>query len=404
MYLCPAFAEGYYAEGEVLVVIADPVYEYNAKSVYYSKAAYSEAIESMAVSFAKSEGLTALKTFSEISEISGVNIVHLRSDTKSTEQLIKELENDPMVKSVSPNYIKRVNAFIPNDPNYDKLWSMNKIGMPEIWERVTGSSEICVAVLDSGIDYNHEDIKSNMAVDSFGNPGRKFSNKGTVTGNPMDSFGHGTHVAGIIGAVGNNNIGVAGINWRIKLLAVSVLSNGEGFDSDIIAGMNYILSEKNKGLNIKVVNMSFGGWEKPQSDTSPLGRAVKSLSDAGMICVFAAGNESQNISNVDAKYKGELPYPASFRFTNTITVGGTDTNDNKSSYSNYSSDWVHIAAPGANIYSTQPNNKYGYLSGSSMAVPHVSGVAALLFAAFPNETAAQIRYRILNGARRKGVS
>ena len=400
---CPAFALDNYAEGEVLVAIEAPAYEYYVKAGH-SRNVYSEALSAAADSFADSAELDTLRTFPVISENSGGNIIHLRSKTKSTEQLMKELANDPRVKSVYPNYIKRVFAKTPNDPQYYRLWGMEKIRMPEVWEHATGSNGIIVAVLDTGIDYNHVDLKANMAVDSYGKPGRRFSEEGKVeSDDPMDSYGHGTHVAGTIGAVGNNGIGVAGVNWSVKLLAVNVFPNGSGYDSDIIAGMEYILSEKRKGLNIRVANMSFGGWETPQSDSSPFGKALKALSDAGIICTMAAGNEYQNLNNPSGSYKGKRLYPACFSFANTITVGSIGRNNAKSSFSNYNSNWVHIAAPGESIYSTRPNNNYGEQRGTSMSSAHVAGVAALLSAAFPGETPAQIRGRILNNALGIGV-
>jgi subtilisin family serine protease len=286
----------------------------------------------------------------------------------------------------------------PDDPSYGEQWGMLNIGMPQVWEHVTGSENVCVAVIDSGIDYNHPDLNANMAKDSRGNYGRLFDN-GEQGDRPIDTQGHGTHVAGIIGAVGNNGIGVTGVNWKVKLLAVNVMPKGKALDTDVITAINYILAEKKAGLNIRVANMSFGGWEVPLPDNNPFKAAISSLSDAGIICVMAVGNDVQNINNPEGKYVGKLVYPACFRFTNTIAVGSIGRENIKSGFSNYGNSWADIAAPGEKIYSTTPNSRYGTMEGTSMSAAHVTGAVAILCAAFPNETASQIKGRILRGAK-----
>jgi len=424
LFSCPALADApEYVEGEVLVVLNAPLSAYSTYSITETAGinAYSQAILYQAEAFARDFGLEALNTFSEIAVISGKSIIHLRSEHKSTEELIQELSSVPYVESVHPNRIRELfeasaaqttgdyisenaqYALTPNDPHFAEQWGMVNIGMPEVWARTTGSDTICVAVMDTGIAYNHQDINANMTRDSFGNFGRRFKN-GAQSSDPMDSDGHGTQVAGIIGAVGNNNIGVAGINWKVKMLAVNVMPDRRAIDVDVINGINYVLSEKNKGLNIRVVNMSFGGWDAPISDNSPFGTAVKSLSDAGIICTIAVGNETENISSPSSLRRGLRVYPACFRFATTISVGSISAGSARSSFSNFSSEWVDIAAPGNSIFSTALNNRYGMLSGTSMSAPHVAGAAALLFAAYPSETATQIKTRILEGARKIGIS
>ena len=408
LFSCPALANTLqykgkspeYAEGEALVMIEAPAAsEYLIMGIHNADL-YSRAVLNHAEGFAKSHGYEVRNTYPEIARMSGKSIVHLRSAHKSTEQLIKELSSAYGVLSVQPNYMNKVSK-IPNDPYYPLLWGMSNIGMPQVWDFFTGSAASnapIVAVLDTGIDYNHPDINANMTLDSYGNYGRNF--QGTPN-NPMDIHGHGTHVAGTIGAKGNNGIGVVGVNWSTRMLAVKVLDDyGYGWDSDIINGINYVVSEKSKGTNIRVVNMSLGRLSPPESNSSPFGTAIQSMSDAGIIVVMAAGNDSLNLNSSSNK-----TYPACFRFDHTISVGAIDSNNQMSWFSNYGNLWVDIAAPGNYIYSTIPinNGYYGYNSGTSMAAPHVAGAATLLAAAYPSESAYQIRARILNSAKNIGV-
>ena len=157
-----------YVEGEVLVVVDAPSVSAFSVTGVFNAVAYSQAISNQAEVFAGNFGLEALNTFSDIASISGKSIIHLRSEHKSIEELIQELSSAPDVENVSPNYIRRLSR-IPNDEYYPMLWGMENIGMPRVWDYVTGSNEIYVAIIDSGIDYNHEDLRANMGRDSYGN-------------------------------------------------------------------------------------------------------------------------------------------------------------------------------------------------------------------------------------------
>ena len=434
LFLCPIIADAAYreyneeyVEGDVLIVMEAPkASDYKIMGVF-NENLYSWALSNQTEGFARSRGLEARNTYPEIARFSGKNIIKLRSEHKSTAQLMRELSSDPNVESVQPNYIRRANL-IPNDPYYpdNAIWinfwgqvGMVFINMPQVWNYFRGSSNIAVAVIDTGIDYNHPDLNANMAKDSFGNYGRRFYNMGTVSSNAMDIHNHGTHVAGIIGAVGNNGIGVTGVNWNVKMLNVNVFTENAiapgihgAYDEDIIYGINYVVSEKNKGLNIRVANMSLGGLSAPQQNNTPLGNAVKLLSDQGIICVMAAGNDSTNLNTSMQKH-----YPSCFRFDNTIAVGNiSHYNGFRDISSNFGDNWVDIGAPGALILSTIRSNDlsntfsfvglrgYDYMTGTSMSAPHVAGVAALLCAAYSNETASQIKERILNGASKNYMS
>jgi subtilisin family serine protease len=323
-----------------------------------------------------------------IAEVTGKDIVLLRSGEKTTEELLQALEGNPAVLAASPNY-RVYAAQTPNDPGYSNLWGMSAIRAPAAWDRSTGSRGVYAAVLDTGIDYNHDDLADNMGRDLNGHLGKDILNNDD---DPMDDDGHGTHVAGIIGAVGNNGIGVAGVNWGVSLLSVKVLdSNGDGSFATVARGLDYITGQKRGGRNIRVANLSLAGWVSPYSDAvTTLRNACRAAADQGILLVFAAGNDGYNI---DDPIDGERPYPASFNESNMITVTAIDSNGTRKY--NYSSRYVHLAAPGVGIWSTYSNDKYAEMSGSSMAAPHVSGAAALLAARYPSEAAWQIRSRIL---------
>lgn len=362
-----------YIEGEVLVVTKNQNVKYNILShtlrntKTYIKSAYSAL------------------------EDNGKNILHVISEEKTTQELIEELSKQNGILSVTPNYIVKV-FLTPNDPEYNNQWALNNISSEKAWNETTGNNNVYVAVIDTGIDYNHEDIQNNM--------GKDLNNKYGYDAfgyDPMDNHGHGTHVAGIIGGVGNNNKGIVGVAWNIKLLAVKVLdSSGRGSSSTIIDGLNYILEQKRNGLNIKAANMSLGGWQpiitNPESD--PYALAHKQISDAGIVLVVAAGNDGQNLDNTIGK-TNELVYPACFQFENMITVGAIDSSNNITNFSNTSPTYVHLGAPGENILSTIPYNEYTEFDGTSMATPYVTGVVALLASKYSTDSAILLKNKIL---------
>jgi len=301
-----------YPEGEVLVLLKAPV---TAESV--SAAAFRQALSVSAAGVAASAGAQAVSSTPTIAEVTGKDIVLLRSGEKTTAELLQALEGNPAVLAASPNY--RVYATrTPNDPGFtnNSLWGLNAIRAPAAWDRSVGSRSVYVAVLDSGINYNHEDLTANMGRDLSGRYGWDFWNNDD---NPMDDNGHGTHVAGTIGAVGNNDLGVTGVNWEVSLLAVKVLdSNGDGSFATVARGLDYITAQKRGGRNIRVANLSLAGWVSPYSDAvTTLRTACRAAADQGILLVFAAGNDGYNIDN---PIDGERPYPASFDESNMITV------------------------------------------------------------------------------------
>ncbi|GEM_PF-6797720 len=285
-----------------------------------------------------------------------------------------------------PNYAASAQV-VPNDSLYSQyLWGPKKIGMEQAWDITQGSKDVIVAVVDTGVDYTHEDLPTDIIK------GKDFVNNDS---DPIDDNGHGTHLAGTIGAIANNSKGITGISWNAKIMAVKVLDNqGKGFTDAISSGVKYAVDN-----GAKVVNLSLtADSTTPCSQSSdPLwADAVKYAIDRGVVVVAAAGNQSGEATNAPASCEG------------AISVGAIDVNDARGSFSNYG-DRVDIAAPGVNVLSTRASNcqanwcnsgiiggKYIAINGTSMATPHVAAVASLLLAMKSNLTPAQVRACIKN--------
>jgi subtilisin family serine protease len=340
-------------------------------------------------------------------------------------QAVQRLTGRPGIAYAEPDYVLSVAATNPNDPNFAQLWGLNNTGQtggtpnadidaPEAWDITKGSSSIVVGVIDTGVDYNHKDLATNI----WTNPGesgvdRKGHNKATngvdddgngyvddVHGwdfinhdnNPMDDNGHGTHVSGTIGAVGNNGVGVVGVNWNVQIMALKFLSAaGSGSTSDAVLAVNYatmmhnlyVTSGGTKGANIVLTSNSWGGGGYSQA----LYDAINASGQANMLFVAAAGNNGANGAILPAGY--DLP--------NIISVAATDQYDAKASFSNWGLDSVDLGAPGVGILSTTPNNQYATMDGTSMATPHVSGAAALAWSVSPQANYQTIRDAIFAG-------
>jgi subtilisin family serine protease len=292
---------------------------------------------------------------------------------------------------------------VPNDSQYGQLWGMTAIDAPAAWNLSTGGSGVVVAVIDTGVDYNHVDLAANIWTNPGEIPGNGIDDDGNGfiddvhgynfinnSGNPMDDHGHGTHVAGTIAAVGNNASGVAGVNWSSSIMVLKFLdANGSGSLSDAVRAINYATMMRTRyGVNVRVMNNSWGGGGYYAS----LYNAIQASNNADILFVAAAGNDGKN---TDASPS----YPAGYNCANVISVAAVDSNYSLASFSNYGVVSVDLAAPGVSIYSTVPGNRYAYYSGTSMASPHVAGVAALAFAAAPNATMTQVRNAILQGAK-----
>jgi subtilisin family serine protease len=292
---------------------------------------------------------------------------------------------------IAENFVFRASA-TPNDPNLSSVWGLSQpndvdIDAPEAWDKTTGARSVVVGIIDTGVDYNHPDLAANMWTNPGEIPGNgvdddangyiddvrglnaiTYTSSNRTAGDPMDDNGHGTHVAGTIGAVGNNAVGVVGVNWRVTIIPIKFLSNsGSGSLMDAIEAVDYATALKRKGVNIILTNNSWGGG----GYTQQLADAIARNRDEGILFVAAAGNSTQNLDATPS-------YPASYNVANIISVAAMDQNGAPANFSNYGATTVDIAAPGVQVSSTYPGNRYVYLSGTSMATPFVSGALALL--------------------------
>ena len=317
----------------------------------------------------------------------------------SVEEAVQISRNNPDVLYAEPNYIVHTTA-IPNDTRFGDLWGLHNFGQSGgtqgadidvlgAWNFTTGSINVIVAVIDSGIDYNHSDLSPNMfrntadcnnnGIDDDGN-GYIDDCYGIDTynndSNPLDDNNHGTHVAGTIGAAGNNGLGVVGVNWNVKILACKfVNSSGSGTTEAAIDCLEYVRIVKDRGYNIVATNNSWGGGDFSQA----LIDAIDLHRQRGILFITAAGNGNFfgfGLNNDQTPF-----YPCNTYLPNVICVAATTRTDGQATFSNYGRRNVHIGAPGSEILSTMRNGSYGTSSGTSMATPHVTGVAALLKAA-----------------------
>lgn len=317
--------------------------------------------------------------------------------------------DDPIQKAVTRDLLHRESdSELPNDPMFSDQWALNNLGQDggkdradldalKAWATTKGSDEIVVAVLDSGVDFTHEDLRENMWIrpeslpayndDELGEFNDLNGYDGTDSiSDPMDENGHGTHCAGIIGAEGNNGVGVSGINWKVKIMPLKFLGRG-GFGStnDAIEAINYAIDRKQKGVNVRIISASWGSTSRSKA----LEDTIRAASDAGILFVAAAGNDN---SDNDRRPH----YPSNYDLPNVISVAALDRGDNLASFSNFGLKTVHVAAPGKDILSTWLNDGYREASGTSMATPYVSGIAALILAKEPNLSMVKLRERIIS--------
>ncbi|OGQ15791.1 MAG: hypothetical protein A3B70_04360 [Deltaproteobacteria bacterium RIFCSPHIGHO2_02_FULL_40_11] len=340
---------------------------------------------------------------------------HVRVVNPDIEEALRFYNNHPMVEYAEPNYIYSINrmgplATFPNDPLFSDLWGLRNTGqkdangnegfqgadinMVEAWKSSVGNKNIIVGIVDTGVDYTHEDLKENIWTNTAEIPGNEIDDdqNGYVDdihgwdaynddGDPMDDHNHGTHVSGTIAGVGNNAKGVIGVAPNVSLMGAKFLSaNGSGQLSDAVEAIDYAVL-----MGAKVLNNSWGGGGYSQT----LYDAIENAHKKGVIFVAAAGNSTLNNDYTDH-------YPSSYELPNVIAVGATTNRDELASFSNYGMHTVHVAAPGNAIMSTVIGNKYAAYSGTSMATPHVAGVVALLLDGNPGFTVEEIKERLIS--------
>jgi subtilisin family serine protease len=363
----------------------------------------------------------------------GIRQVKLPSSL-SVNDALAALKKSPQVLYAEPNYICRAFAK-PNDPLFARLWGLENTGQDggvsgadinatAAWNSATGTADVAVGIIDSGIDFTHEDLKANIYTnpneDAWSDPlnpgtGNKVDDdhngyvddwKGwnfvSNTNNPNDDNSHGTHVAGTMGAAGNNSVGVAGVCWQVRLLPLKFLdANGNGNTYNAAKAITYAAD-----LKVKVLNNSWGGSE----NVTYLLEAIEYAAGKGVLFVAASGNDGVNTD--------EYPnYPSSYEVENVISVAASDQSDQRALWgeddtpsdncgftcdnvmaatpgSNYGPHSVDLAAPGKGIWSTVPGG-YARFDGTSMASPHVAGAAALIWSKYPGLTSIQVRDRIL---------
>jgi len=328
------------------------------------------------------------------------HLYRLRSRSKKVEELVSTLSARADVLYAEPNVQYSVLA-LPNDPQFAAQWALQNTGQSaagfsagtpgadisavSAWDISTGSTAYVVGVVDTGVDYTHPDLQANIwsapadftitlnGVSVTCLAGTHGFNAITGLCDPMDDYMHGTHVSGIIGAVGNNNLGVVGVNWTTQIMGLKFLnSQGVGYASDAVTAIEFAIQTQaffapNNAANVRILSNSWGGTGFSQALQDEINEAANS----NMLFVAAAGNSASD-SDV-------MPlYPASFGGPNMISVAATDNNDALASFSNYGLSSVNLGAPGVSVLSTLPGATYGYLSGTSMATPYVSGAAALM--------------------------
>ncbi|MEL7083369.1 MAG: S8 family serine peptidase [Cyanobacteria bacterium J06597_1] len=325
----------------------------------------------------------------------------------SVEDAVSTYGNASIIEYMGPNLPIYAGDSVPSDKQFGEQWGLNNTGQtggtpdadidaPAAWNIRTGTQKILIGVIDSGVDYNHPDLKDNLWINpgEIADNGKDDDGNGYVDdvygydfanndGDPFDddSEGHGTHVTGTIAARGNNAAGVTGVNWNARIASIKFLDeNGVGTTFNAIKAIEYA-----SAIGVDLSNHSWeeGGFAPALRD------AIATAGKQGQLTIASAGNTASDTDRDPA-------YPSSYNLDSVISVAATNDRDELAGFSNFGAQSVDLAAPGVDILSTLPGNSYGLLSGTSMAAPHVTGVVSLLLAEFPDLSPAEIKQILLN--------
>ena len=397
-----------YVEGEIIVKLKD-----NVESVVEQE--IPEAVLKV-----PGEGIERLTR----RHSGNINLVRFNR-ALSVEQAVEQARKDPRVEYAEPNYLLEATE-IPEDPFFSSMWGLSNhnslfggsqtpadIAATRAWDITTGSDDLVVAVIDTGAKLTHPDLAANAWVNPRENPnngvdddnngyvddknGWNFYNKNKdVFQNPSDDL-HGTHVAGTIGAVGDNGEGTTGVAWHVKLMSLKFLGGpkGSGKTSNAIKAVEYVIDQRNRGTNVRVINASWGGGE----DSQALREAIIAAGKAGIVFVCAAGNGGDDHVGDDVDQTADFPAGYAADLDNVISVAAIDAGDNLVFFSNFGHNSVSVAAPGVEIWSTVPGGSgYDISSGTSMASPHVAGIAALMLSRKPELKPEEVKDIIITTA------
>ncbi len=348
-----------------------------------------------------------------IENVSGLDAID-DLDNADVATVVSEYQQLPEVEYAEPNFeieLDDVDAplvpILPHDPQFNDQWALANSGQrggkqgadisaTVAWATTTGSDKVVVAVLDSGVDYTHEDLIQNMWMRPANLAPYQDNELGTIDdehgfnaidtdSDPMDDNGHGTHCAGIIGAEGENNVGIAGVNWKVQIMPLKFMnSGGFGTTKDAIEAINYVIDRKKAGVNVRIISASWGSTQRSRA----LEDVIRKAYENDILFVAAAGNATTNNDR-------NPHFPSSYNVPNVISVAALDRHDELAKFSNWGAKSVAIAAPGVDILSTWLGNAYEEKSGTSMATPVVSGVAALVLAEHPRMSVDELKKKLL---------
>jgi subtilisin family serine protease len=365
-------------------------------------AAKSAEVSPMSLQRAVDGGQVTFQRFSGSDMVRGLRLAKV--EAARTLEAVAELASRSDVLYAEPNYIWRATR-TPNDPRFADQYGLTRINAPTAWNTTIGSRNIVVGVLDGGVNIAHEDLRDNIWTNPGEVPNNNFDDDGNgkiddVNGwdfehddktvyDAEDGDDHATHVAGTIGAEGDNALGVTGVNWEVSIMSLKVLGPDGGSVSNIIDGYQYALQMRQRGVNLRVLNNSYGGPGKSQAALD----AIVQLNNAGILFVAAAGNGGgDGVGDDNFSFPD---FPSNYNVANVIAVASTNNADGLSSFSNFSSRLVSIGAPGSSILSTVPSfvnaSGYEFFGGTSMASPHVAGAAALVLSVKPDLPLANLR-------------